>query len=264
MVEYYVDVAFVINFFLDYILLLLCRYVRHRSVERKRVIFGAVILAAATVISEALELANTYQLLFHVLISYFVCLFVFRGKGGVLIKDYFCFWGISFLFGGSLSAAKNAGILLFGWKKDTAALFAGIPLSVLFLYLFMKEKRGEELNFIYPVSIHAHGICVSGNGLLDSGNRLFDPFSGKPVMLCDEDKMKEIVQYAWEKSPQSLRFIPYQSVGKKDGVLLCVTVDEIEVNVRNGVVRQEHVLVAVAEHISETGEYQMILHPDFM
>lgn len=95
-----------------------------------------------------------------------------------------------------------------------------------------REERG-----LAQVQIGIDGRQVSLWGEVDTGNRLSDPFSGLPVVLCRYRSIKELLPepltaYFERPGPdriekaarQGIRFIPYEAVGKK-GLLPVVRPD---------------------------------------
>ena len=68
---------------------------------------------------------------------------------------------------------------------------------------------------VYKRQIHA---------LLDTGNSLCDPVTGKPVCILGKRQAGEILK---EKELQTLRYIPYCSVGTEKGVLPVIRAEKM-------------------------------------
>ena len=135
------------------------------------------------------------------------------------------------------------------------------------------------------VRIENRGKQVKGTGLLDTGNMLFDPLSGEPVviaefslvrklftpkqqlMLATYMKMNRVMQEGpqlteeSEETPMMIRMIPFHSVGEEEGLLVAVRLDSIVIGEQSGLKRRENVLIGLYPgKLSANGTYQVILH----
>jgi stage II sporulation protein GA (sporulation sigma-E factor processing peptidase) len=97
----------------------------------------------------------------------------------------------------------------------------------------------------------------SVRGLIDTGNGLCDPISGQPVSILDRESARKLLG---DETLKSIRYIPYQSIGKKNGVLPAFQIDkmcvygEMECQV-------DCPLIGIGEEeFKGKGEYEMILN----
>lgn len=99
-------------------------------------------------------------------------------------------------------------------------------------------------------------------GLLDTGNSLVEPISGKPVSVLEEGVFQKL--FASEQEAM-YRAIPYHSVGKKKGILQGYLVEEMTVEVQGVKKECKNVYIAVSKDIiSEKNGYQMIINPQVL
>ena len=133
-------------------------------------------------------------------------------------------------------------------------------------------------------------------GLLDTGNGLYDPIYGKPVIIAEYSVISNLLSEHQAKLLQiwldnlegnnssfsrkglpeelvqdnneerlNIMMIPYHSVGKKNGILPAFTMDKVILWDEDEQICNEKVLTAVcADRLSKQNEYQMILHRDIM
>ena len=96
--------------------------------------------------------------------------------------------------------------------------------------------------------------------LLDSGNSLREPISGKPVCIVEAGILAKL----WEPGEtQGFRAIPYHSVGCSKGILRGFLLPTLLVETEEGRIFFTDIYVAAAgEALSKTGEYQMLLQPE--
>ncbi len=108
-------------------------------------------------------------------------------------------------------------------------------------------------------------ICGCGNGiwlkaLIDTGNSLREPVSGKPVSVVDADIFGRLNGV---RLPEKLKVIPYRSIGQENGMMEGYEVPEIIIDSGEGLLRQQKAVVGISRtKVSADGRYQMILHPD--
>jgi stage II sporulation protein GA (sporulation sigma-E factor processing peptidase) len=116
---------------------------------------------------------------------------------------------------------------------------------------FIRGRMIRERTYA-DVEIAMDGKSAVMKGMVDTGNFLKDPLTGKPVMIISADAAKrflpeEIVREAvrWEKSPvlpevlmnssyaSRVRMIPFHSIGEERGYLVGIRPDEIRIGVHN-------------------------------
>lgn len=166
-----------------------------------------------------------------------VCFFLLGGVLAVLTR---------LLPGGDGWLASGAALLLLG-----AGCYEGIRLLVLH-----RRRREESCR----VTLHGtDGRSIQVEGLVDTGNSLKEPISGRPVAVLEKRVWEEL--YPGEE-PFGMRVIPYHSVGKSAGILTGYPIKSLEVEIE-GIRRIcEDVYIAIwKEKLSETGTYSILLQP---
>src|SRR5699024_11563849 len=66
-------------------------------------------------------------------------------------------------------------------------LFAFFPLFILFMKGKLDRHVKDKIKYdqIYMVTLEIDNVIKYTNGYIDSGNKLTDPLSGRPVAVCD-------------------------------------------------------------------------------
>lgn len=106
--------------------------------------------------------------------------------------------------------------------------------------LNIKQKFCKQ-NMLCSLSIQNNGLNVVLKAFIDTGNLLTDPYSKKPIIIVEFEKIKhiftnktiEIFNYYWKGGEENeissydtnIKLIPYVSVGNNNGVLLVYKVD---------------------------------------
>jgi hypothetical protein len=81
------------------------------------------------------------------------------------------------------------------------------------------------------------------NALVDSGNSLVEPISGKPVCVVG----KKVYETLWGGETEGFRVIPYHSIGKSRGVLPGYLLPRLEIELEGLERVFENVYIAVSD-----------------
>ncbi|MCD7735998.1 MAG: sigma-E processing peptidase SpoIIGA, partial [Lachnospiraceae bacterium] len=141
-----------------------------------------------------------------------------------------------------------------------AAVCLAFVLSCMGLrYLY---RRGRQTDNSAVVKLTCEGKSLTLAGLLDTGNQLAEPITGRPVSIADEETLKPLLGPEWEKR-QGFCLIPFHSLGTGKGWLRGVTLDEMSVTMRRGSREVRRPVIALYDgKVSAGKEYQVILHPE--
>ncbi len=162
------------------------------------------------------------------------------------------------------SSVLGGGFLLF---KRSLRLTDGESLLLLTAFAavcgaFFREAGREHAHGgkRYPVRLYGRGGCRRFSALADSGNRLREPGSGKPVSVVFSEDLKGLAG----ASP-GLLLIPYRSVGTESGMLAAFVADRMEIETETGVRTVERPIVAAAkEPLSKDGDFTMLLPEELL
>ena len=165
----------------------------------------------------------------------------------------FLFVLLSMALGGMVSLLNQGGFMAL---VLSAGAITGLCL------LGFRGKVGAQ-RFV-PVTISCGGKTASVTALVDTGNTLRDPVSGKPVLVVDETVAGEIsaLTQAQLRNPIATlsqypgcgyRLIPYSAVGCPGGMLLGLRPDSLHVNGR-----EREYIVAFAPQRLGSGRYQAL------
>lgn len=117
--------------------------------------------------------------------------------------------GAAFLLAGALNALYGAfGRAPFMDTIQASACAAAIGVTVLCVLRWEKIKREE---IVITVILEEGSVQVTLKALIDSGNSLYDPISGKPVCVVEREALEGKIPL---DIPEKFRLIPYHSIGK--------------------------------------------------
>ena len=257
--ELYVDVFFMVNFTMDAILLSLLKKALVCPVGYGRVVAGAAVGALLTCITIFI-FRKTPALRFVVFHGVINVVMIKTGLGLKWGRELFRGWIIlyieSFLLGGVFqffSQYLRWGSLFFVLAVCCYYVVNGIWKIILFFT--EKENRYCEVEVFF-------GERSSRlRALIDTGNTLKDEISNDPVSVIDQVSVKQLTE---GKRPERFRYIPYHSIGKKEGVMAAFRLDKIQIIQDGNRTYVEHPLVAISEEELGSENYQMIINPDIL
>lgn len=170
---------------------------------------------------------------------------------------------IALLYFFDLPALTGGGGIYIGsvraWQIVPGAAVGFFGLWALCGFFRSKALSGKTL---MEVEVEIDGHRAALRGLVDTGNFLRDPVSGKPVFLVTESAVSQLLGAA--VSPERFCCIPFCSVGEKSGLLEGIRPDRIGI-FENGTYRPVEAVLGIYKNTFPPAwngeEYQLLLHP---
>lgn len=255
--ELYVDSLFLINFVMNLILLVLVNRAHLRTATRRRLIAGAAFGAGMYLLPFLLPGLAAFRMILGFL----------GGGAGMLviafrIRSWKALWRTgeklllyTFLLGGGILFV----IRLLPGARDVLVNVMGIMGlgALLALFLSYIRERKEKTQDMCKVVLVGHGAKITINALMDTGNSLIEPISGKPVSILEKSVFDSLCR---EERPEGFRAIPYHSIGKSNGILHGYLLPEMLVEVDGVTKTCKDIYVGISDELTR-GEYKMILNP---
>lgn len=223
----YIDYIFMINFLFDFLLLLSVSLALRRNIRFKRLIFGSIIGSITTFLL-FFNISSFCLFLFKVIVSVLMCLITYGYKNfSYTIKNIIFLYFVSMFLGGSLYYLNvefsyfHEG-LIFYHKGVSINIIVFIIISPIVVYFYIKQLRELKINYsnYYKIDIIYNNKAIKLNGFLDTGNKLIDPISGKPVIIIEEKNIKNIDKYT---------LIPCSTINNTS-LIKCIKPDKIFIN----------------------------------
>lgn len=241
----YVDLVFFLNLIIDFLLLLSISIILKRNVKLYRIILGSLLGSISTLLV-FFSINNLLLMIIKLIISISMVLVTFSYKD----KNYFFnnliylyFMGI--LLGGFLYLLNIEA----GYKS--ISLIAISPI-ILFIYAKKTKSLGVNYKFHYKVDLYYKDNLYKFNAFLDSGNKLYDQYKKRPIILIHEDK----ISFDYEKG----LLVPYHTASG-DGLLKCIKVDKIIIDGKKEI---PNILVGLSNDSFNIEGVNMILHTDIL
>lgn len=282
----YIDVLFLVNFFMDYIILTLTGNILKIRTGILRRGLGAAL--GATCYCIMLLLPMEYRLWGSMGIMLLAAIGMGRMVFSLKKPKKICYFLVifhaaAFFLGGTVTAIYHYTRLGYYIRKavkgdDNAQIITGVLAGMVLaacglmkiILSCIRERRREETLY-YEVELCVGDTKKSATALMDTGNHLREPVSHKPVILADitlagellgEKTCKAIKDFYLTGNlteAEGLRLIPYHSVGRKHGILAAVFIDSLIIRMEQGVIERNGVCVAITEDAISSGEEYLVI-----
>ena len=209
----YIDLVMLLNIVLDSILLMSVSVLLGRNVRIKRIVLGSLIGSLSTLIL-FISITSLELLILKFILGIIMCIVTF---GYVNIKytlnNVFYLYIISFIIGGGLTLIKD-----YGYYNYFILIIGFIIISILFIKQ-MKKYQDNYSNY-YKVDVYIKGNLYKLNGYLDTGNKLYDQYKNRPIILISKK-----INYNLE----DIIYVPYVSLNN-ESLVKCLKSDKVIVN----------------------------------
>lgn len=216
----YIDLVLFINFMFDFNLLLALNILLKRGKKLRWIILGAL-LGSLSVFLLFLHLNSFTLFLFKLIIAILMILIAFGYKDFQTFKDNLSYlYVLSIILGGGLYLIndhfgyKSSG-LIFISEDYSINLILIIILTPTLLFLYLKESKKLKLNYskYYKVDILLDDSIINLTAFLDTGNKLVDPITLRPIILVE----KNLINLDNKK----IMYVPYNSLNNHN-LLKCI------------------------------------------
>ena len=190
----YIDIVMIINFMLDFILLLGVSIILKRNVSIKRIIISSFI-GGLSIIFLFIPMNSILLFLFKLIISIIMVLTAFKYNSfRYTVVNILYLYILSIFLGGFLYflndqfCIKRKGLVFINNKFSISILFILI-VSPIVIYLYIKQAKSMKniYNNYKNITIYYNKRFIDCTGYIDTGNNL--SYLGCNIILLDKRKM---------------------------------------------------------------------------
>ncbi|KGX88531.1 sigma-E processing peptidase SpoIIGA [Pontibacillus litoralis] len=295
----YLDAIWLLNFFLDWMILMLTHSFAKSQSGRSRLLIGAIVASLLVPIQLFYPHSFWTTPLGKGLYSIFI---VFTAFGWCNIRLFFrqwlMFYFVSFAIGGGLfgiyfmlnkQVDVSTGMVVThqtGFGDGVSWLFVTIGFPIVWYFtkrrldkLVVQKMKYDEM---VTVTISINDKAYDATAFIDSGNQLTDPITNQPVVICSESYMKQWFSekewLAFQEAQEALNFdhlpdrwydkcsiVPFQGVGGTSSFLLVIKPDWIHIHLSNQMLTVNRVLIGLQfGTLSPDDSYQCLMHPHLL
>ncbi len=252
----YADVLVIINLYVTYFLLLSAAFISREKPERLRLVlssfFGGfyallvllpvvipfqsfIIKAGAVILPPVIAFGfRSTKTFLRLCVSYLVCSFVFAGL-------MFALW----YFVCPAGMFYDGSVVYFDIDVLTLVFFTVVCYGFMRLFDFVFKSRAP-VNTVFYCKVYLKEGEYSLKTFLDTGNNLTDPFSGKPIIIANTEKFRDVFDFENPEAGEGLRFVLCSTVSGKsllpaasplrlkvEGADTCFTTDKVMIAFTN-------------------------------
>lgn len=274
----YVDVLLCVNFFIDCMLLYISGRIAGGRLSRSRMCLGAVVGAVDSLVLLLPDIGRFFSLINTVAAAGLMSLTAYGIKDRRRLARGYMWLMLTTLCYGGLMTALWLYVSPPALTVTNGVVYVDIsPLMLIggtvICYAVMSvgariAKRKNEINSVCSVRVTFREMSVEGQGLIDTGNLLKEPFSGYPVLIAERAFVEPILDdefvYALDgKGGSNVRVIPYSSVGGK-GVIFAFRPDFVEIEADGERYECDKVYIGVLKSGKVSSSASIIINPDIL
>lgn len=242
----------------DFLLLLTVKIILKRKVKWYRILIGSLV-GALSIFFLFISLNSITLFLLKIIISILMIVVTFGIKNRkIFLKEILYLYFVSIILGGFLYylnlefSYQNIGLVFFhnGFSINFILLMI---LSPIILYLYIKQERELKIikNYHYKVDVYYQKTKKEYQAYLDTGNKLYDPYLHKPIILLYDPKFN---------IAEKPLYVPYQTLDHS-GLLECFKADKIILDDKKIIVNP---IIALSKEPFKMEDIQILLHKDYL
>ena len=278
----YVDIVFLENLLLNYIILLATAIISKSKIKFFKFFLASSFGSLYAILNYIINLNLFTNFLLKLFISIFMILLSFENKKmKIFFKNLIMFYLTSFTFGGA------AFMLLFFISPESViyenghfigtypikiAIY-GCLLGFIIIFIVAKVIKSRFLNTLCDLEIFYDEKSIKLKTLIDSGNLLKEPISNQDVIVVEKSSLeqiidKEILDDAIAMADGNLignvdekiykfkfKIIPFSSLGNENGVLVGFKPDYIKIYSDEECIKKEVIIGIYDGKLSKTNLY---------
>lgn len=250
--EFYADVFFLTNFYLDFLAVCGVSEILGKKKRICRFLLGSALGSlAGCILFLSLNHYDLYLLSIHFIVNPVITIFCFfPADKKSYFHGYLLMYFVLLMLGGGMQWLY--GTVAGGRYYELCLILTGVPV-ILFIYIIRRKRENVQIH--YDVWVCHKGREERVCALLDTGNHLVDPYTKEPVHILS-GSIKERLEI---EIPG--RLVPFHSLGESNGMIEVFTIEKLKICRNEEELVVSPAVVALGEDVLfQNKRYQMILH----
>ena len=205
-------------------------------------------------------------------------------------KQLLIFYMTSFVFGGAAialiyfikpqEAQMKNGFYLGGYSLKAVLLGGIVGFSIIIIAFKSIKSKISSNDIFYDIEIYIENQKIEAKAMIDTGNMLKEPITNTPVIVVEHTLLYDVIpkeilnnideilsgnleileNEIKEKYVTKMRFIPFSSIGKANGMLLGIKADKLIIKNEEETKEKEKIILAIYnKSLTKRGEYRALL-----
>lgn len=291
----YVDVVLIENLIMNYIILFATDIILKNKSKFWRLLLASLIGAIYTVISYISNLKIYSSMILKMILSIIIVYVAFNPQNMKRMwKSLLIFYLTSLVFGGAAFALiyivkpqetflKN-GLFLGTYSLETILVSAIVAFLIIITAFKVVKNKISKKDMFCNIKIKLNGKDIETKAMLDTGNLLKEPITNIPVIVVEHtllygcipkqilNNIEDILGGDFSKIPveikqkymTKLKFIPFSSLGKQNGMILGIRPDYVIIKDENNEEKKlkEITIGIYNKSLTKRGEYRALMGLD--
>jgi len=248
----YLDIYIITNAIMNYITLLITKHITHSNSKNFKLIILSIMGALYSILMFFEKTKYFTGYIGKILFSYMIVRIAFKERNiKYRIINLVIFYVVSFVLGG-------CGLYIYNTFCINSNLFVVLFTTIIFSYFtisivsWIYDKKTSIAKLTDEIVIYNDNEKVKLDCFYDTGNNLSDPFSKRPVILVNGNKIKKL-------ELNNIRIIPFYSIGGS-GHIKGYIPDKIIINNT----QVDAVIGIIDDNISYCNKYDAIVNPNIL
>ena len=286
----YIDIVLIENLIMNFIILLATGIILKEKIKIIRLLSGSLIGAIYSVVSYMSILEIYSSMILKIILSIVIVYIAFNPQTiKKLWKDILIFYLTSFVFGGAAFALiyivkpqdilmKN-GLFLGTYPLKTVILGAIVAFVIILAAFTVVKSKITKKDMFYEIEITLNGKKIKTTAMLDTGNGLKEPLTNTPVIVVEHtllyecipkeilNNLENILGGEFDNIPEKikeeyitkLKYIPFSSLGKQNGMLLGIKAESIKKKEIHNQQNQNIIIGIYNKSLTKRGEYRALM-----
>ena len=207
-----------------------------------------------------------------------------------ILRQLLIFYMTSFVFGGAAialihfispsQALTQNGVYIGEYPLKTVFLGGIVGFSIITIAFKIIKSKLSSNDIYYDIEMYLEGEKIETKAMIDTGNMLKEPITNTPVIIVEHTLLYDVIprdilnnideillgnfdniqEKTKEKYTTKLKFIPFSSIGKSNGMLLGIKADKLIIKNEDETKEIEKVILAIYnKSLTKRGEYRALL-----
>ena len=261
----YLDIVLIENILMNYIILFATGFIQKNEMSQIRLIISSIFGGIYAIVSY-LNIIPIYSNFFmKILLSIIMVYIAFNPQNyKKMLKTILLFYLTSFVMGGCALALlyiinpQNINFengVLIGTYPLKVTIIAGIIGFIVIQIAFRINKRQVKKKDMYcKLDVVINKKISKIKAYVDTGNMLKEPITNIPVIIVEKEKIKNLINIDLDKiiggdsqniNKIKFRIIPFNSIGKQNGMLIGIKPDFVKVMFEDNEKYIEDVIIGI-------------------
>lgn len=270
----YVDMLFLLNFFMDSVILITTSQFIKSPIKLCRIVLSSTLCAIYSCVMFFPRISFMYSAVFKLLFLILIMYISFPKMTPVkLIKNTIVFIGVNCLFSGlcfflifrtnfgtTVGSVVSNGEIYLNIAPSTLVFSTMLAYLIAWCISYIKKQNLIQERITMEITIYFNSKYVTVNALCDTGCTLCEPISSYPAIIIDRQTAEKLIPQEQDQHIQ-YRVFPFSTIDNKKGILNGFIPDKIII--QSGEIHQCSVAISNAV-INQSGDFSAIFNPTLL